>query len=116
MDTSELLERTGFHDASISILSMSGNQVCLRFENVLLDEDCYSVTLALGGVRSVTRNSEAVDALRPEGEGSSVIDFERSGNSAVLAVDWRSYTARTNETCSYRFAFDSFDLQAEKQM
>ena len=93
---------------------MDGEQIRWQFENVLLD-DCYHVPLELGGGHSMTRNGEAVRALQIEGEGWSVIDSKRSGHTAKLAVDWRSYTARTNETCSYGSAFDTFSLQAEKQ-
>ena len=50
-----------------------------------------------------------------EGEYANVIDFSRSGHTATLVVDWRSFAPRKNETCSYNLEFDTFDLRAKKQ-
>ncbi len=76
MQISELVERTGFHDADLTVMQMRDNRVRLQFEDVCVDvesDDLYRVTLDLGGVRQVTRDGVAVNTLQTEGEGSSVI-------------------------------------------
>jgi hypothetical protein len=58
---------------------------------------------------------EIVSALHTEGEGSNVLEFRRSGQSATMVVVWTYYSTRTDATRSYTFDFTTFDLQAEKQ-
>ncbi|MDR3472204.1 MAG: hypothetical protein P4M09_11000 [Devosia sp.] len=116
MNTTELIENTNFHDSSLVELSMVGNHIHLRFENVWVDDDnCYKVLADLHGVRKVNRNDEVVHSLGMEGEYAGVIDFERSGHTAALAVDWRSFSPPRDDFCSYEFDFDTFEMQAEKQ-
>jgi len=59
----------------------------------------------------VTRDGELVSTLRLEGEESSIIQFERSGNLTTFVMDWRDYTARTDVTRAYSFTFDAFSLR-----
>jgi|ERR1019366_5462215 hypothetical protein len=116
MNTKELIENTDFHDSCLTEMSMEGNRVRLRFEHVWVDDDnCYQATVTLGGVSKVTRDDEVVNALRMEGEGSSVLAFNRSGHTATMILVWRYYSPRKDETCSYTFDFTTFDLQAERQ-
>jgi hypothetical protein len=116
MSTTELIERTGFHDSSITALSMDGDHICLRFEDVWVDDDnCYNAVVDLRGVRKVMRNDEVVHELRMEGDYASVLELSRSGHTATLFVNWQSFTPRKEEPCSYEFDFNAFDLQAEKQ-
>lgn len=118
MSIIELVERTGFHDAELTVMQMLGDRVYLQFEDVGIEigsDDLYRANLNLGGVHKVTRDGVAVSTLYVEGEGSSVIQFERSGSTATLVLDWISYTRRTSKTRSYSFAFNTFDLRVEKQ-
>jgi len=116
MNRTESIEQTGFHDSSLTALSMDGNQVRLRIENVWVDDDnCYNVMIELGGVHEVTRNYKTIDNLRMEGEYANIIDLSRSGHTATLVVEWRSFAPRKNETCSYKLSFETFALRTEKQ-
>jgi hypothetical protein len=116
MNAIEIIENTNFHDSSIVELSMDGDHINLKFENVWLDDDnCYKVAINLGGVRKATCDHKVVNSLRMETDDGGVIAFRRSGNIADLVVTWTAYAPRTDETHSYAFDFDSFELQAEKQ-
>ena len=116
MNATELIRMTSFHDSSITELSMDGDHINVRFEDVWVDDDnCYKVAVDLRGVRKVIRNHEVVRSLGMEGEFAGVIAFRRSDHTAALAVDWCSFAPRKDEFCSYEFDFDTFGLQAEKQ-
>jgi hypothetical protein len=116
MQATELIERTELHDSSLIEMAAKGDGVLLRFENVWIDDDnCYRVTIDLGGVRKVMCDQEIVATLRMKTEDGGVIAFRRSGNIAILVVTWTSYAPRADETHSYEFEFTTFDLQAEKQ-
>lgn len=112
----ELIERTELHDSSLVELTSDGDRVCLRFENVWVDDDdCYGVTIILNGVHKLMRDNKVVKNLRMETEDGGVIAFKRSGNSAKLVVTWTSYAPRTDETHTYEIDFADFGLQAKKQ-
>lgn len=112
----ELIERTELHDSSLVEMTSDGDRVCLRFENVWVDDDnCYSVTIHLDGVRKLMHDNIVVKNLRMETEDGGVIAFKRSGNIANLVVTWTSYAPRTDKTHSYEVDFTTFDLQARKQ-
>jgi hypothetical protein len=112
----ELIESTDLHDSRLTDMSLKGDRIQLRFKNVWVDDDsCYNVTVTLGGVGKITRDDEIVSALHTEGEGSNVLEFRRSGQSATMVVVWTYYSTRTDDTRSYEFDFTTFDLQAEKQ-
>ena len=88
----------------------------LQFENVRVDDDnCYRVTICLGGVHKMTCDGSALDVLHMESDDGSVIAFRRSGNTAEMAVTWTSYAPRTDKVRLYAFDFASFDLRAERQ-
>jgi hypothetical protein len=116
MNKVELIERTGFHDSSLATPSVDGNDISLRFNNVWTDGDsAYKAAVELHGVTDITRNGKVVDILFMEDEYANVIDLSRSGHTVALIVDWRSFSPPKNETCSYKIAFTTFDLEAEKQ-
>ncbi len=113
MSIENIIERTGLHDATVRSMQLHYNHFSAQIDNILIDidsDDSYSVTIDMT-VQSVTRDGEIVDTLRLEAEGSSIIQFERSGNLATLVMDWRDYTARTNVTRAYSFIFDTFNLR-----
>ena len=116
MEKTELIEQTELHDSSLIQIATEDNRLRLTFENVWVDDDnCYRVTITLGGVHKVTRNHQVVRSLGMEGKYAHVLEFSRSGHTAALAVYWCSFAPRKDEFCSYEFDFDTFGLQAEKQ-
>jgi hypothetical protein len=117
MSLKELVEQTCFHEAEIVGMQYKDNHVQLQFENVVTDVEAdygYCVTVDMDVTR-VIKDEEEINALSLEGEGSSVLDFERSGNVATLLVDWRYYSERRSETHVYTFEFSSFDLKITGQ-
>lgn len=118
MINSDFLEHTGFHDSEVVAMRVAGDNVQIVFENVAADVDgneYYRVKLDLGGAYKMTRDGQVVHALQTEGEGSSVIQFERSGDTATLVLDWRHYAARRSETRAYEIHYRTFSMEYEKQ-
>ena len=117
MDVEKLVESTGLHEGRIMSISLRDNNFSLHVDNVFVDLECkerYNVVMHMT-VQKVTKDDEVVDTLKLEGDGSSIIQFERSGNSATLVVDWIYYKERKTETRAYEFIFDTFNLQATRQ-
>src|ERR1700728_2344714 len=91
MDASTLamLVKTEFHDATIAGLSMNGGELLLPFEDVWLGDECFDVTVRLGGVRDLARDGAPVAGVEAEGKWAGVIAFEKSEGGASLVVSWR---------------------------
>ncbi len=108
-DTEELLRRSSFHDSELARFERSGTDLHLVFRNVILsldDDDYYRVEVTLSGVGGMTRDDEPVSAVGLEGEGSTVLQFDRAERDASLSVIWISYAPRRQEFATYRFSFD----------
>ena len=116
MNNTALIEKTGFHDASLLTLSAAGDEAALFFHNVWTsDDDAYMASVIIDGVHNITRNGEPVDLLSMEEQYANVIEFSRSDNVAVLLVEWRSSSPPRGRICSYKFGFSSFEIYVERQ-
>ena len=112
------IESTGFHEAEIKLMQMREGHITLQFQDIVVDidsDDRYHVDLDFSGISNLACDDEPIDKMQMEGEGSSVIQFDYSNNSAALVVDWRYYKERRSQTRSYNFNFESCNFKFEKQ-
>ena len=113
--TLEQLVKTEFHDATMADLSMSGGELRLPFEDVWLDDDCFNVTIRLGGVRDILRDGAPAAGVEAEGEWAGVIAFEKSEDSVSLILSWRSGVGSSEVTRAYTLKFETFGIEVERQ-
>lgn len=116
MSTAEPIKKITFHDSSLTELTVDNDRVVIRLADVWVgDSNQYNTTVTLRGVRRMTRDDKVVNDVRMEAEDAQVISFERSENSLNMVVNWISHSTHTDDTRSYEFEFNTFDLGAETQ-
>ena len=118
MHTAQEIEASEFHDSQLTAMERTGSDVSLVFSNVLMDtagEEYHRATVILRKVRQISRDGRPSPEIGLEGEGSSVIAFRRSGQTATLLLNWRHYSQRRDELVLYRFAFDAIRSGANRK-
>jgi hypothetical protein len=113
----EQVENTDFHDASLERCLHEKNSLQMDFQNILFDieqEEYYSATVILSGVREIRRFDEPVAQLTMEGEGE-VLQFHKGKGRALLLLEWHTYQPNTTTFVQYEIDYATASVTVEKQ-
>jgi len=111
------VERSGLHDSGIDSIEYNNKHLRMEFSDVNVEihgNIFYKVVINMIVVQ-IKRNNELVNSICLEAPGSSVLDFERSGDIAKFSLYWINYDPQCEEFCEYEIKFDAFDLQVFPQ-
>ena len=89
----------------------------MNFQDILFDienEEYYSASVILNGVREIRRFDEKVAQLAMEGDGE-VLQFHRGKGRALLLVEWHTYQPNTRSFVQYEIDYDTASVSVEKQ-
>jgi len=116
MGTAESFWNITFHDSSLTELKSDNGCVTIRIADVWIgNNNQHNAVVTLSGVRRMTRDDKIVDVVRMEAEDAQLISFERLEDTLSIVVNWISHSTHTDDTRSYEFEFNTFDLETETQ-